>query len=88
MSLLTGQEKEALRLMSAYLTDDSAVGAGVQYTEGGRLYALGLIHSNHGGPMIGTSFFMQCALLHFSCSELLPDAMCIPSTLPKSKIVF
>ena len=41
-----GHEKEALRLMAAYLPRDSGPGTG--YTEGGGLYALGLIHANHG----------------------------------------
>lgn len=42
-----GHEKEALHLMAAYLPKDSGPGTG--YTEGGGLYALGLIHANHGG---------------------------------------
>lgn len=41
-----GHEKEALHLMSSYLPKDSGPGSG--YTEGGGLYALGLIHANHG----------------------------------------
>lgn len=41
-----GHEKEALHLMQAYLPRDSGPGTG--YTEGGGLYALGLIHANHG----------------------------------------
>lgn len=41
-----GHEKEALNLMSAYLPKDST-GSSV-YSEGGGLYALGLIHANHG----------------------------------------
>ncbi|KAI1290272.1 26S proteasome non-ATPase regulatory subunit 1 [Halotydeus destructor] len=41
-----GHEKEALHLMAAYLPRDSGPGTG--YTEGGGLYALGLIHANHG----------------------------------------
>jgi len=41
-----GHEKESLKLMGSYLPKDS--GAGSAYQEGGGLYALGLIHSNHG----------------------------------------
>ena len=44
-----GHEKEALNLMSTYLPKDS--GPGSAYSEGGGLYALGLIHANHGGEM-------------------------------------
>jgi hypothetical protein len=45
-----GHEKEALYLMQAYLPKDSGPGSG--YTEGGGLYALGLIHANHGRAII------------------------------------
>ncbi|XP_060078648.1 26S proteasome non-ATPase regulatory subunit 1-like [Ylistrum balloti] len=44
-----GHEKEALNLMSTYLPKDS--GPGSAYSEGGGLYALGLIHANHGGEI-------------------------------------
>lgn len=44
-----GHEKEALHLMSTYLPKDS--GPGSAYSEGGGLYALGLIHTNHGGEI-------------------------------------
>jgi 26S proteasome regulatory subunit N2 len=45
-----GHEKESLNLMSTYLPKDS--GAGGVYTEGGGLFALGLIHLNHGGAIM------------------------------------
>jgi 26S proteasome regulatory subunit N2 len=45
-----GHEKEALNLMSAYLPKDSANNS--PFSEGGGLYALGLIHANHGGEII------------------------------------
>ncbi|VDP64555.1 unnamed protein product [Schistosoma mattheei] len=48
-----GHEKEALRLMSAYLPKDASGSSGSVYTEGGGLFALGLIHANHGGTMTG-----------------------------------
>ncbi|XP_013393221.1 26S proteasome non-ATPase regulatory subunit 1 [Lingula anatina] len=44
-----GHEKEALNLMSTYLPKDT--GPGSAYSEGGGLYALGLIHANHGGEI-------------------------------------
>lgn len=44
-----GHEKEALHLMSSYLPKESGPGSG--YTEGGGLYALGLIHANHGAAI-------------------------------------
>lgn len=42
-----GHEQEALALMQSYLPRDSGA-AGAGYSEGGGLYALGLIHANHG----------------------------------------
>jgi len=45
-----GHEKDSLALMQTYLPKDSA-GSGTGYAEGGGLYALGLIHANHGGEI-------------------------------------
>lgn len=45
-----GHEKEALNLMSAYLPKDTA--NSYSFSDGGGLYALGLIHANHGGEII------------------------------------
>jgi len=45
-----GHEKESLSLMQSYLPKDSA-GTSSGYAEGGGLYALGLIHANHGGEI-------------------------------------
>jgi 26S proteasome regulatory subunit N2 len=45
-----GHEKESLSLMQSYLPKDSA-GTSSGYAEGGGLYALGLIHANHGGDI-------------------------------------
>ncbi|XP_014666244.1 PREDICTED: 26S proteasome non-ATPase regulatory subunit 1-like [Priapulus caudatus] len=42
-----GHEKEALSLMATYLPKDT--GPGSAYSEGGGLFALGMIHANHGG---------------------------------------
>ena len=45
-----GHENESLKLMQSYLPKDStATSSG--YAEGGGLYALGLIHANHGGEI-------------------------------------
>merc|ERR1719420_2636308 len=45
-----GHEKESLSLMQSYLPKDTA-GTSSGYAEGGGLYALGLIHANHGGDI-------------------------------------
>jgi len=45
-----GHEKESLSLMQSYLPKDSS-GTSSGYAEGGGLYALGLIHANHGGEI-------------------------------------
>ncbi len=44
-----GHEKDSLALMQTYLPKDSVNSSG--YAEGGGLYALGLIHANHGGEI-------------------------------------
>ncbi len=49
-----GHEKEALTLMSAYLPKDTTNNS--PYSDGGGLYALGLIHANHGGEIIDYLF--------------------------------
>lgn len=49
-----GHEKEALNLMSAYLPKDTA--NSYSFSDGGGLYALGLIHANHGGEIIDYLF--------------------------------
>ncbi|XP_018318888.1 26S proteasome non-ATPase regulatory subunit 1 [Agrilus planipennis] len=45
-----GHENEALTLMQSYLPKE--VGPSSGYSEGGGLYALGLIHANHGAKII------------------------------------
>lgn len=45
-----GHEKDALSLMSTYLPKDGSGGSA--FSEGGGLYALGLIHVNHGGQIM------------------------------------
>lgn len=44
-----GHEHEALSLMQSYLPRESGPTSG--YSEGGGLYALGLIHANHGAAI-------------------------------------
>jgi 26S proteasome regulatory subunit N2 len=46
-----GHENEAMNLMQSYLPRESGA-ATSGYSEGGALYALGLIHANHGGGII------------------------------------
>lgn len=50
-----GHEQDALKLMSTYLPKDGSGGSA--YQEGGGLFALGLIHANHGGKII--DYLMQ-----------------------------
>lgn len=45
-----GHESQALALMSTYLPSEPGPSSG--YSEGGGLYALGLIHANHGAAII------------------------------------
>lgn len=45
-----GHEHESLALMQSYLPKESGPSSG--YSEGGGLYALGLIHANHGANII------------------------------------
>ena len=47
-----GHEGEALKVMSTYLPKDTSGSGGGVYAEGGSLYALGLIHANHGHNII------------------------------------
>lgn len=43
-----GHLQQGRALMAPYLPQSGAVGGGSPYSEGGALYALGLIHANHG----------------------------------------
>ncbi|XP_039955831.1 26S proteasome non-ATPase regulatory subunit 1 [Bactrocera tryoni] len=45
-----GHEKDSLGLMQSYLPKETGPSSG--YSEGGGLYALGLIHANHGANII------------------------------------
>lgn len=44
-----GHEQEALALMQSYLPKEAGPSSG--FSEGGGLYALGLIHANHGAAI-------------------------------------
>ena len=48
-SIHRGHETDSLALMQSYLPKDSGNSSG--YAEGGALYALGLIHANHGAEI-------------------------------------
>eukprot|EP01018_Ginkgo_biloba_P000133 Gb_34457 [translate_table: standard] len=43
-----GHLQQGCSLMAPYLPQNSVTGGGRPYSEGGALYALGLIHANHG----------------------------------------
>ena len=43
-----GHLQQGRSLMAPYLPQSGAGGGGSPYSEGGALYALGLIHANHG----------------------------------------
>jgi 26S proteasome regulatory subunit N2 len=45
-----GHEQDSLGLMQSYLPKESGTASG--YSEGGGLYALGLIHANHGANIV------------------------------------
>merc|ERR1712223_1631033 len=46
-----GHEKDSISIMQSYLPRDAGGSSGSGYAEGGGLYALGLIHANHGGEI-------------------------------------
>ncbi|XP_077988315.1 26S proteasome non-ATPase regulatory subunit 1-like [Glandiceps talaboti] len=66
-----GHEKEALNLMSTYLPKDT--GPGSAYQEGGGLYALGLIHANHGGEI--TDYLLN--QLKEASSDMIRHGACL-----------
>ena len=55
--------------MAPYLPQSGAVGGGSPYSEGGALYALGLIHANHGE---GIKQFLRESLRNTNAEVLLP----------------
>jgi 26S proteasome regulatory subunit N2 len=77
-----GHLQQGRALMAPYLPQSGAVGGGSPYSEGGALYALGLIHANHGE---GIKQFLRESLRNTSaeviivssCSFLLLFISCI-----------
>lgn len=56
--------------MAPYLPQTGAVGGGSPYSEGGALYALGLIHANHGE---GIKQFLRESLRNTNAEVLFSD---------------
>ncbi|OQR68773.1 26S proteasome non-ATPase regulatory subunit 1 isoform 1 [Tropilaelaps mercedesae] len=66
-----GHEKESLQLMGPYLPKESNASTG--YTEGGGLYALGLIHAHHGAAIIDYLIHQ----LHEAPNEIVRHGGCL-----------
>jgi len=64
--------KEGLSLLAPYLPSQGSSGSA--YSEGGSLYALGLIHSNHGAGIIQ---YILKALLGASGNEIVQHGACL-----------
>nr|CAB3265235.1 26S proteasome non-ATPase regulatory subunit 1 [Phallusia mammillata] len=67
-----GHENDSLNLMSTYLPKDSTGGSA--YQEGGGLYALGLIHANHGKGKITDYLHAQ---LSSASNEIIIHGGCL-----------
>jgi len=67
-----GQVKEALSLLGPYLPQPGS--AGSAYSEGGSLYALGLIHANHGKGIID---YLTTALHGANGNEIVQHGACL-----------
>lgn len=74
--------------MAPYLPQSGAVGAGSPYSEGGALYALGLIHANHGE---GIKQFLHDSLRNTTAEVKLfvyqSSVFCICDTKNKARIL-
>jgi len=68
-----GHHKESQKLLEPYLPSGSNVG-GSPYQEGGALYALGLIHSNHGQAQIQ---YLSDALRNAGNNEIVQHGACL-----------
>ncbi|KQJ95640.1 26S proteasome non-ATPase regulatory subunit 1 homolog A [Brachypodium distachyon] len=68
-----GHLQQGRALMAPYLPQGGAVGGGSPYSEGGALYALGLIHANHGE---GIKQFLRESLRTTS-SEVVQHGACL-----------
>ena len=60
-------------LMAPYLPREGGGGSGSPYAEGGALYALGLMYTQHGGPIRG--FLASC--LRGASSEIVQHGACL-----------
>ncbi|XBJ26858.1 hypothetical protein VPH35_004209 [Triticum aestivum] len=68
-----GHLQQGRALMAPYLPQNGAVGGGSPYSEGGALYALGLIHANHGE---GIKQFLRESLCNTS-AEVIQHGACL-----------
>ncbi|KAI0492395.1 hypothetical protein KFK09_026666 [Dendrobium nobile] len=68
-----GHLKQGRALMAPYLPQTGAAGGGSPYSEGGALYALGLIHANHGE---GIKQFLRDSLQNTG-SEVIQHGACL-----------
>ncbi|XP_020579450.1 26S proteasome non-ATPase regulatory subunit 1 homolog A-like [Phalaenopsis equestris] len=68
-----GHLKQGRALMAPYLPQTGAAGGGSPYSEGGALYALGLIHANHGE---GIKHFLRDSLQN-TVSEIIQHGACL-----------
>ncbi|WVZ94493.1 hypothetical protein U9M48_040380 [Paspalum notatum var. saurae] len=68
-----GHLQQGRALMAPYLPQNGAVGSASPYSEGGALYALGLIHANHGE---GIKDFLRESLRNTS-SEVVQHGACL-----------
>ncbi|RCV29543.1 hypothetical protein SETIT_6G022000v2 [Setaria italica] len=68
-----GHLQQGRALMAPYLPQNGAVGSASPYSEGGALYALGLIHANHGE---GIKEFLRESLRNTS-SEVVQHGACL-----------
>jgi len=64
-----GHIKDSLALMQNYLPKDSSNPSNPGYAEGGCLYALGLIHANHGGSI--TDYLLKQVIKVISMRETM-----------------
>ncbi|XP_010913789.1 26S proteasome non-ATPase regulatory subunit 1 homolog A [Elaeis guineensis] len=68
-----GHLQQGRSLMAPYLPQSGAVGGGSPYSEGGALYALGLIHANHGE---GIKQFLRESLRNTN-AEVIQHGACL-----------
>lgn len=68
-----GQLKEGMKLLSPYLP-----GTGSPYSEGGSLFALGLIHAGHGQKIIA---YLSDQLQRAAGKEIIQHGACKPDIL-------